>query len=220
MQVCSLETWSVSDRRACREVTIPCCQTVRWPIQCRLSKGPLPLTASRQENPSHAPTCAVALGCGHQRSPNQCRLGGHRAVLWNPRCGGLVGHSQRQGFGGGLFSGRPQLELVDYRRVYIRVEYRLRACGRARGSRRHQRSGAGALRIARVVPAGAGLGLRSLLHALHGVHHAGVSGAALQRRLALRALGGVADYFRGVENCRGDFCRRRGLRNTFSRSCS
>ena len=39
----------------------------------------------------------------------------------------------------------------------------------------------GALRTARVVPAGAGVGLRAVLHALDGVHDAGVPGAALHR---------------------------------------
>ena len=50
------------------------------------------------------------------------------------------------------------------------------------GARRHERRGPGALRAARLVPAGAGLGVRAVLHALDGLHDAGVPGAALLRR--------------------------------------
>ena len=56
------------------------------------------------------------------------------------------------------------------------------------GSGRNQRRGHGALRIARLVPVGAGLGVRSVLHAVHGVHHAGIPGAAVQRQIALHAV--------------------------------
>ena len=43
------------------------------------------------------------------------------------------------------------------------------------GSRRDQRRCSCPLRTACMVPAGAGVGLRAVLHALHGLHHAGVS---------------------------------------------
>ena len=111
------------------------------------------------------------------------------------------------------FLGRPQSRLVDHRRVDLRVEHRLGARRRTGGSGRHQRRCAGPLRTARLVLAGAGLGLRSVLHALHGLHHAGVSGAALQLQLALRALHRFDHYVHRLENCSGNFCRRRGLRH-------
>jgi len=44
-----------------------------------------------------------------------------------------------------------------------------------------ERRGDGALRAARVVPAGAGMGLRAVLYAVASVHDAGISGAAVQR---------------------------------------
>jgi len=71
--------------------------------------------------------------------------------------------------------------------------------------------GARALRIACLVPAGAGLGVRAVLHAVDGIHHAGISGAAIQPGVSLRALGSFDHHFYCVKDCRRNFCRRRGV---------
>src|SRR5579862_9704476 len=86
------------------------------------------------------------------------------------------------------YFGRAQSGVVDHRRIYFCFQYRVRTHCWTRGSGRHQRRGHGALRIACLVPAGAGLGVRAVLHALNGFHHARVSGTAVQRQIALRAL--------------------------------
>ncbi len=85
-------------------------------------------------------------------------------------------------------------------------QHRLRAPGRPGRIRRHRRRGHGPLRAARLVPARAGLGHGAVLHALPGLHHARVPGAAL---LAGRAHGPVAHLAGGL---RPDQDRRRHLR--------
>ena len=79
------------------------------------------------------------------------------------------------------------------------------------------RSGHGPLRTARLVPAGAGVGVRPLLRPLAGVHHAGVPRKAVFARLALRPLRGFAHHLRCLEDRRGHFRRRHRLRHAAAR---
>ena len=81
------------------------------------------------------------------------------------------------------------------------------------GSGRQGRRGHGALRIARLVSAGAGLGLRAVLRALAGVHHAGVPRTPLLHQLALRAVHRLARHVHRVEDRGRHFRGRRGLRH-------
>jgi solute:Na+ symporter, SSS family len=66
---------------------------------------------------------------------------------------------QRQGQRRRLFPGRAQPELVGHRRVHLRLQHRQRTYRGPGRFRRQGRRGPGPLRIARLVPAGAGLGL-------------------------------------------------------------
>ena len=81
------------------------------------------------------------------------------------------------------------------------------------GRGRHRRRRHGALRTARLVPAGAGLGLRAVLHAVDGLHDAGIPGAPVQRKIALCALHRLADHVCHFQNRGRHFRRRRGLRH-------
>src|SRR5947209_1093125 len=107
------------------------------------------------------------------------RLADDRSLLRNPALRGMVGDPQAEELGGGLFPRREEPRVVGDRGVDLRVEYRLGAYRRLGRLGRHQRRRDGALRTSRMVPAGAGLGVRTVLHALHGFHHAGVPRAAL-----------------------------------------
>ena len=88
------------------------------------------------------------------------------------------------------------------------------------GSGRHQRRGAGALRAARVVPAGARLGVRAVLHAVARLHDAGVPRAAVLAGGALGALAHLAGRVRHHEDRGRHLRRRRRVRRRCCRSCS
>ena len=123
----------------------------------------------------------------------------------------MVGHSQEQGHGGRLFPCRPQSRMVGCGRVDLRLEHRLGTRGGAGRVRRHRRRGDGPFRAPCLVPAGAGLGLRPLLRPLDGLHHAGVPGAAVFARLALRAVRRVAGHVHRLQDRGGHLRRRRGV---------
>ena len=107
------------------------------------------------------------------------RLVHHLPVLRRVGLSDLVGCQQEQGHRRRLLPGRPQSGLVDHRRLDFRLQHRLRAHRRPGRFRREGRRGARALRAARLVSAGPGVGLRAVLHALARLHDAGVPRAAL-----------------------------------------
>ena len=134
------------------------------------------------------------------------------ALLRRAALRGMVGRPKEEGYGRRLLSRRAQPGLGRHRRIDLRVEHRLGAHRRTGRLGRHQRRRDGALRTARLVPAGAGVGVRAVLHAVDGVHDAGVPGAALQRRLAVRAVDRLADHVRHLEDRRRHLRRRRRVR--------
>ena len=136
------------------------------------------------------------------------RLADDRALLRRARRRRLLGGVEEQEHRRRLLPGRPQPRLVDHRRLDLRVEHRLRARRRPRRLGRPGRRRDGALRAARLVPAAARLGVRALLHALAGLHDAGVPGAAFLAGVALRAVDRLADHVRDLED-RGRHLRRR-----------
>ena len=131
-----------------------------------------------------------------------------------------MGGLQKQGHGGRLFSGRAESGLVRRCLFDLFLEYRLRALGGAGGLGLHRRRGDGPLRVARVVPADAGMGFRALLCPEHGLHHARVPRKAI---FAHRPVAAVADFAGGLRchEVRGrDFCRRSRVPGTFAGSAS
>ena len=105
-----------------------------------------------------------------------------------------------------LLPGRPPPRLAHHRRLHLRLEHRRRAPRRPGRLGRDRRRGHGPLRAPRLVPARPGLGHGAVLHALEGLHHARVPGAAL---LAGRPDGPVAHLARRL---RPDQDGRRHLR--------
>ena len=134
-----------------------------------------------------------------------------RLLLRARRAHDLRGPEQ-QGHGGRLLPGGAQFGLVARRRLHFRVEHRFgthRWSGRVRGGRRR---GARTLRAARLVPARAGLGVRALLHAVDGLHDAGVPRTPVLGALALPAVRGLADLVHRLEDRRGHLRRRHRVR--------
>ena len=78
------------------------------------------------------------------------------ALLRRPARRRVVGGPQEQGHRRRLLPGRPQPGLVDRRRLDLRLEHRLGAHRRPGRLGRRRRRRDGALRAARLVPAGAG----------------------------------------------------------------
>ena len=128
------------------------------------------------------------------RAHDDTRLAHHPGLLRWSRLPDLVGRFEEQGHGGGLLPRGPQSGLVDHRCLDLRLQHRLRAHRRPRRVGREGRRGAGALRAARLVSAGARLGVRAVLLADAGLHDAGVPRAALLGRLAVRALNRLAHH--------------------------
>src|SRR5437868_102963 len=92
---------------------------------------------------------------------------------------GVVGGKEAQRFRDRLLSGRTQPRVVDYWRIDFRFEHWFRARGWSRRRGSNQWSRFSTLRASRLVFAGAGMGVRPVLHAIDGVHHAGIPGAPL-----------------------------------------
>ena len=124
--------------------------------------------------------------------------------------------SKKQEHGGGLFPCRAQPELVDRGGLDLCLEHRLRARRRPGRLGGQGRRGHGPLRTACLVPLDAGLGLCALLRPVAGLHHAGVPGKTFFHRFPLRAFHRLLDHLRGLEDRRGDLCRRRGFRGPFA----
>ena len=156
-------------------------------------------------NPTSIPAAAAASGSTSDRP----RLAGDRVLLRHPAVRRLVGRPPGQGHRRRLLPGRAQPGLVGHRRLHLRLQHRLGAHRRPGRVGRQGRRGDGALRAARLVPAGAGVGVRAVLRPLAGLHHAGVPRTALLHRLALRAVHRLAHHVHRVEDRRGHLCRRR-----------
>ena len=125
---------------------------------------------------------------------------------------GVVGRSAGAGHRGRLLPGRAQSGLVARRRLHLRVEHRVRARRRTGRIRRDRRRRAGPLRAARLVPARARLGVRAVLHAVDGLHDAGVPGTPVLGALAVRPVRRLADLVRRLEDRRRHLRRRRRVR--------
>ena len=116
--------------------------------------------------------------------------------------------------GGRLLPRRPQSRLGRGRRLDLRLEHRLGASRRPRRRRRDQRRGAGPLRTARLVSAGARLGDGAVLPAVRRVHDAGVPRAPLLAGGAHGPLAHLAGRLRADQDRRRHLRRRRRLRHT------
>ena len=117
------------------------------------------------------------------------------------------------------FLAGPQPGLVDHRRFHLRLQYRFRAHRRTGRQRRHQRCGHGALRTARLVPAGAGVGLRALLHALAWCSPCRSFWSAASTTKSRYVLSIVSPHHLCRLEDRGrHFRRRRGLRHAPARN--
>ncbi|MCK7527564.1 MAG: hypothetical protein MZV64_63140 [Ignavibacteriales bacterium] len=142
---------------------------------------------------------------GHGRTETP-RLDHRPRLLRDHPRPGLEGHAPEAEDLRRVLPGRPQPRLAHRRRLHLRLEHRRRAPRRPGRLGRDRRRGHGPLRAPRLVPARPGLGHGAVLHALEGLHHARVPGAAL---LAGRPDGPVAHLARRL---RPDQDGRRHLR--------
>lgn len=146
--------------------------------------------------------CIDERACPHRLDRDRRILPGHPGP-------GLVGHPAEDGHDDRLLPCRPPPGMAYRGGFHLRLQHRLRASRGPGRLRRNRRCGAGPLRTTRLVPAGAGLGHGTLLHALEGLHHARIPGASL---LAAGPDPAVAHFARGLraDQDRRGHLRRRG----------
>jgi len=109
-----------------------------------------------------------------------------------------------------------QSQLVDHWRVHFRVQHRFGTRRRTGRRGRNQRRSPGPLRIACMVFAGIGVGIRAVLYAVHGFHHARVPGTAFQSSIPLRVVDCIDHHLHRLEDRGGNLCRRRRVRHVIA----